>query len=76
MEDGENLVKFLKHGIYHKGEDPESLSGYEKLIELYYGLYEEELKERELSIKDLLDNDPRFVYYLKVQYLITRRILP
>ena len=73
MEDDENLIKFLKHGIYHKGQDPENLSGYEKLIELYYGLYEEELKERELSIKDLLDNDPRFVYYLKVQYLITKR---
>ena len=76
MEEGENFVKFLKHGIYHKGEDPESLSGYEKLIELYYGLYEDDLKERDLSINDLLDNDPRFVYYLKVQYLITRRTLP
>ena len=73
MEDGENLVKFLKHGIYFKGKDPESLVGYEKLIEFYYGLYEEELKERELSIKNLLDNDPRFVYFLKVQYLITKR---
>ena len=76
MEESESLIKFLKHGIYFKGKDPESLSDYEKLIEFYYGLYEEELKERELSIKDLLDNDPRFVYYLKVQYLITRRILP
>ncbi len=73
MEEGESLIKFLKYGIHHKGKDPEHLSCYEKLIELYYGLYEEELKERDLSVKDLLDNDPRFVYYLKVQYLVTRR---
>jgi len=73
MEEGENLVKFLKHGIYYKGEDPEHLPCYEKLVELYFSLYEDELKERELSLEDLFENNPRFIYFIKVQYLITRR---
>ena len=73
MEEGENIIKFLKHGIYYKGQDPENLSCHEKLIELYYGLYEDELKERELSLEDLFDNNPRFIYFIKVQYLVTRK---
>ena len=72
MKEDENLTKFLKHAIYYKGRDPENLPCYEKLIELYYGLYKDELKERELSLEDLFDNNPRFIYFVKVQYLLTR----
>ena len=72
--DLEKLQKYLTHGVELKRGSNVELRSLEELAKEYYLIYENELMERNLGLEDLLNQNPRFIYFLKVQYLTTRAI--
>ncbi len=67
-----DFLEYLMSGIPLKGADVKALSNFEQVVEEYCKLYESELRERDLGYQDILNQNTRFIYFLKVQYLVNK----